>query len=195
MTGFGGAAILARGKPKAEVEVAAAGQRHGYRSSDKFRRLGESLEQPPSTTTAGTAAIILRLLILTCARRGEIENLKWSEVDFNFGVLQKKTRTTGAKAIPLVRVAAEILEEQRRWVDRRALWVFPAARGDGRFEGLSKEWRRMRKLAGIEDVGIHRLRHTFVSVDAGDAAARRPGVEGSACPSHAGTDRRREGLV
>ena len=40
---------------------------------------------------------------LTGARRGEIEGLKWSEVDFNFGMLRKETSKTGAKVIPLGR--------------------------------------------------------------------------------------------
>jgi integrase len=145
--------------PALGIKLPPGGQRHRYLSADELRRLGEVLETPASTTTAGTAAIILRLLILTGARRGEIEGLKWSEVDFNFGMLRKKTSKTGA--------AVEILEEQRRWVDRSQVWVFPAARGDGHFDGLNKEWHRIRKLAGIEDVHIHDLRHTFASVGAG----------------------------
>jgi len=153
--------------PALGVKLPPGGQRHRYLSADELRRLGEVLETPASTTTAGTAAIILRLLILTGARRGEIEGLKWSEVDFNFGMLRKKTSKTGAKVIPLARVAVEILEDQRRWVDRSQSWVFPAYRGEGHFDGLNKEWHRIRKLAGIEDVRIHDLRHTFASVGAG----------------------------
>ena len=153
--------------PALGVKLPPSGQRHRYLSSDELRRLGEILEQPASTATGGSAATILRLLLLTGARRGEIEGLKWSEVDFNFGMLRKKTSKTGAKVIPLARVAAEILEEQRRWVERSQQWVFPAARGDSHFDGLNKEWHRIRKLAGIEDVHIHDLRHTFASVGAG----------------------------
>lgn len=153
--------------PALGIKLPPGGQRHRYLSADELRRLGEILETPASTTTAGTAAIILRLLILTGARRGEIEGLKWSEVDFNFGMLRKKTSKTGAKIIPLARVAVEILEEQRRWVERSQVWVFPAHRGEGHFDGLNKEWHRIRKLAGIEDVRIHDLRHTFASVGAG----------------------------
>lgn len=153
--------------PALGIKLPPGGQRHRYLSPDELRRLGEVLEQPASTNTAGTAATILRLLILTGARRGEIEGLKWSEVDFNFGMLRKKTSKTGAKVIPLARVAVEILEEQRRWIGRSQLWVFPATRGDGHFDGLNKEWHRIRKRAGIEDVRIHDLRHTFASVGAG----------------------------
>ena len=76
--------------PALGIKLPPGGQRHRYLSADELRRLGEVLERPASTTTAGAAAIILRLLILTGARRGEIEGLKWSEVDFNFGMLRKK---------------------------------------------------------------------------------------------------------
>ncbi|MBK8840821.1 MAG: tyrosine-type recombinase/integrase [Hyphomonadaceae bacterium] len=110
--------------PALGIKLPPGGQRHRYLSADELRRLGEVLERPASTTTAGAAAIILRLLILTGARRGEIEGLKWSEVDFNFGMLRKKTSKTGAKVIPLARVAVEILDEQRRWVDRSQPWFF-----------------------------------------------------------------------
>lgn len=76
-------------------------------------------------------------------------------------MLRKRTSKTGAKVIPLARVAVEILEEQRRWIDRSQIWVFPAHRGEGHFDGLNKEWCRIRKLAVIGDVRIHDLRHTF----------------------------------
>lgn len=89
--------------PALGIKLPPGGQRHRYLSSDELRRLGEILEQPAPTATAGTAAIILRLLLLTGARRGEIEGLKWSEVDFNFGMLRKKTSKTGANPAALYR--------------------------------------------------------------------------------------------
>ncbi len=39
--------------------------------------------------------------------------------------------------------------------------------GDGHFDGLSKEWGRIRRLAKIADVRVHDLRHTFASIGAG----------------------------
>lgn len=34
-------------------------------------------------------------------------------------------------------------------MDRNQVGLFPAARGDSHFDGLNKEWHRIRKLAGI----------------------------------------------
>ncbi len=153
--------------PALGVRLAPSGQRHRYLSPEELKRLRVVLDQPATSATAGTAAIIIVLLLLTGARRGEIEALKWSEVDFQFGMLRKETSKTGAKIIPVGRAALHILEEQRQWVSSNQLWVFPAHRGDGHFDGLSKEWRRIRKLARLDDVRVHDLRHTFASYGAG----------------------------
>ena len=82
-------------------------------------------------------------------------------------MLRKETSKTGAKVIPLGRAALQILDDQRQWTSSNQVWVFPAHKGDGHFDGLSKEWGRIRRLAKIEDVRIHDLRHTFASVGAG----------------------------
>jgi integrase len=153
--------------PALGVKLPAAGKRHRYLSPTEVRALGEVLNQPATSPAAGTAAIIVKLLILTGARRSEIEGLKWSEVDFRFGMLRKETSKTGAKIIPLARAALLMLEEQRQWTSGNQAWVFPGERGDGHFDSLGKEWTRIRKLAGITDVRIHDLRHTFASFGAG----------------------------
>lgn len=153
--------------PALGIRLAKGGQRHRYLSPTELKRLGEVLDQPAVSATGGAAAIIIRLLILTGARRGEIEGLKWSEVDFNFGMLRKETSKTGAKIIPLARAALQILDDHRQWTSANQVWVFPASKGDGHFDGLGKEWDRIRRLARIEDVRIHDLRHTFASVGVG----------------------------
>jgi integrase len=153
--------------PALGIKLPASGRRHRYLSPQEVRKLGEVLNREASSETAATAAIIIKLLILTGARRSEIEALKWSEVDFRFGMLRKETSKTGAKIIPLARAALIILEEQRRWTSGNSAWVFPGAKGDGPFDGLGKEWEKVRKLAGIPDVRIHDLRHTFASFGAG----------------------------
>lgn len=157
---------LIASNPALGVKLAPGGQRHRYLSPEELRRLGAVLDQPMRSPAAATAATIIRLLILTGARRGEIEGLKWSEVDFQFGMLRKETSKTGAKVIPLARAALQILEDQRQWASGNQLWVFPGQRGEGHFDSLNKEWSRIRIAAGISDVRLHDLRHTYASFGA-----------------------------
>jgi hypothetical protein len=116
--------------PALGIKLPLSGRRHRYLSPKEVRALGEVLNQPATTMASGTAAIIIKLLVLTGARRGEIEGLKWSEVDFRFGMLRKETSKTGAKIIPLARAALLILEEQRQWSSGNQIWVFPGGRGE-----------------------------------------------------------------
>jgi len=152
--------------PALGVRLPASGWRHRYLSPEEVRALGQVLNRPAASQTTATAATIIKLLILTGARRSEIEALKWSEVDFRFGMLRKETSKTGAKIIPLARAALLILEQERQWMSGNQVWVFPGTKGAGPFDGLGKEWARVRKLAGIADVRIHDLRHTFASFGA-----------------------------
>ena len=43
-------------------------------------------------------------------------------------------------------------------------FVFPATSGNGHFVGLRKIWENIRKRAGLNDVRIHDLRHSFASI-------------------------------
>ena len=45
-------------------------------------------------------------------------------------------------------------------------YVFPSIRGIGPLVGLQKIWNRIRQRAGLEDVRLHDLRHSFASVGA-----------------------------
>jgi integrase len=44
---------------------------------------------------------IIRMLALSGARKGEIEKLKWTEVDLRTGFLRLAGSKTGAKLIPI----------------------------------------------------------------------------------------------
>jgi integrase len=44
----------------------------------------------------------------------------------------------------------------------------PAAKGDGPYTGLQKDWERIREQAGLTGVRLHDLRHTFASFAVAD---------------------------
>ena len=104
-------------------------------------------------------ADVIRLLLLTGCRRGEIVRLRWSEVQGD--MLMLADSKTGPRKVPLNSQARRILERQPRG---ESPFVFPSPRDPCRPRhpdlGL---WYRVRKEAGIEDVRLHDLRHTVAS--------------------------------
>ena len=104
-------------------------------------------------------ADIIRLLLLTGCRKGEILRLRWSEVHRD--ALFLADSKTGARKVPLNSQARSILERQPR--DASSL-VFPSPRNPDRpYSDNLALWYRVRREAGIEDVRLHDLRHTHAS--------------------------------
>lgn len=120
-----------------------------------------------------TLGAIIRLLLLTGARKTEIAGLRWSEVDFarkRLVLPPERTKAgskTGERRISLSAAAVELLQEQ----PGRESWVFPSIRGDGHVTGVQKAWERVRKAAHLPDVRLHDLRHSFASFAIADGAS------------------------
>ena len=104
-------------------------------------------------------ADIIRLLLLTGCRRGEITGLRWSEV--HDGMLALTDTKTGPRTVPLGSGARAILDRQPR---TGSPFVFPSPFDPARPRGPHLPfWYRVRREAGIEDVRLHDLRHTMAS--------------------------------
>jgi integrase len=138
-------------------------RRERFMSGAELRRLGEALsavEQDGSEDP--TAVLAIRLLLLTGARRNEILNLRWQDVDLATGTLNLPDSKTGKKSIPLGPAPAELLAAAPRL--EGSPYVIPGRRPNGPFVGLQRPWARIRKRAGLGDVRLHDLRHGFASV-------------------------------
>lgn len=131
-----------------------------YLSRDEAVRLGKVLDAWMLRDKATTGIAVIRLLTLTGARCSEITELKWSEVDFDQGFLRLGASKTGRSIRPLSAVALDFLA---RWPRTSLTWVFPAETGQAPYQGIGKVWREVRKEAGLEDVRLHDLRHSFAS--------------------------------
>jgi len=141
-------------------------RRQRFLSMEELKKLAVTLDLAERDgTISRTAGAAYRLLVLTGARLSEIQKLKWEEVDLANGLIllkQHKSDRHGAKAIPLSQAASRILEAIAR-VDGNP-YVFVGSKENQHITDLQRPWRRVRARAGLADVRIHDLRHTFASM-------------------------------
>ena len=104
-------------------------------------------------------ADIIRLLLLTGCRLGEILHLRRDEVDGD--TLRLRDSKTGPKAVYLSADAQRILARQPH---AASPYVFPSPRDDARPRCADLSlWKLARRRAGLDDVRLHDCRHTFAS--------------------------------
>jgi integrase len=112
------------------------------------------------------AANIVRLLLLTGARRGEVLSMRWQDVDLEAGVWTKPSAHTKQKTehrVPLSAPAKQLLSEVHEGAEVDAEFVFPGRSGGHRVE-FKRAWAEMCLSAGIASARAHDLRHTYASM-------------------------------
>ena len=132
--------------------------RERFLSEDEIRRLGRALSRHDENSPMNVA--IIRLLLLTGCRSREIVTLRWRE--YRDGHLHLGDSKTGPRMVWLSSPARTILDRQ----SRTSPWVFPSTR-TGKSVDLTFVggfWRRFRPEAGLPDVRLHDLRHTYASI-------------------------------
>jgi integrase len=155
-------------------------------STMETKAFGEVLKAKEATSP--TAVAILRLLLMTGARLSELEKLEWAWVNLDEGVIRipaarhKTGKKTGRiRIIALGPGAVSILKKLAK--GKISKWVFPAdVRSTtqkprcGHYTSTKSVWQRMRRKAktknetdgelrkaGLEDLHLHDLRHTFAT--------------------------------
>lgn len=151
--------------PCRHIEKYRERKRERFLSQEEFTRLGEALAKAEREKLASPWVIAaIRLLVLTGARLTEIRALRWDEVDLERRALRLRDSKTGEKTIHLSDAAIQILENLRRLSNNP--YVICGNKEGACLVNLQKPWRRIRSLAGLQDVRIHDLRHSFASVAA-----------------------------
>jgi integrase len=142
-------------------------KRERFLSAGELRRVGEVLAEMEAERIEMPSAIAaVRLLMLTGCRLNEIMKLQWRHVRLRDGVLQLPDSKTGKKTVQLADAAVAVLKGISR-IEGNA-WVLPGRVENGRLTDLQPFWQRLRARAGLKDVRIHDLRHTFASVAAAE---------------------------
>ncbi|MBI4968220.1 MAG: tyrosine-type recombinase/integrase [Rhodospirillales bacterium] len=137
--------------------------RNRYLSPEEIRRLTDVLAEHPNQRCAN----VIRLLLLTGARRGEAMNATWDQFDLENGIWTKPSSHTKQRRehrVPLSQAAVVLLKEIKAGQPRFCRFVFPGETPDHPLTEIKGFWDRVRIKAGIPDVHIHDLRHTYASI-------------------------------
>ena len=100
--------------------------------------------------------------MLTGGRRNEITHARWDCVDIEKGTLLVPLSKSGKpRTIALNQPASELI---RRLPSRgQSDWLFPSPKTGKPCPSLYYPWDRVRKRAGLGDLRLHDLRHSYAS--------------------------------
>lgn len=151
--------------PCRHVERFRETKRRRFLAEDEMARLGQALAQAEAGGSVSPYVIAaIRLLIFTGARLSEIIGLRWEHVDLTGGLLMLADSKTGPKPVYLNAPAISLLAGLPR-VEGNP-YVIVGGRTGTSLADLEHPWGRIRVQAGIEDVRLHDLRHSFASMAA-----------------------------
>jgi integrase len=146
--------------PTRGVKRPADNRREIRLTNDQYRALGKALTEAEANGENESAILGVRLLALTGCRRGEIEKLRWDEVDLAGRCLRLSDSKEGKSIRPLGSAATDLIAR----LPKNAPFVLLGNSSERPFSGLPKAWLRIRKRANLPDLTLHGLRHAYASV-------------------------------
>ncbi len=106
--------------------------------------------------------IIIVLALSTGARKGELLNLRWNDIDFERRrMIFQQTKNGDRRRALLGEYALELLKKYHQNVGENHPYVFPSKYGTPM--RVDRDFRVLLKQVGIEDFRFHDLRHSAAS--------------------------------
>lgn len=144
--------------PTAPFKVPADVERNRFLTAEEASRLIASIEADQNQI----AAKAIMLLLLTGARRNEVTQAKWAEVDWERARLTVPFSKSGKpRRISLNSSALALLRSVPRSSGNP--YIFPSPRTWRPSPQIFFPWDRIRKRAGLDSLRLHDLRHSFAS--------------------------------
>ncbi|HZT24133.1 MAG TPA: site-specific integrase [Pseudolabrys sp.] len=138
-------------------------EREVFLTLDQIDRLASAIDEHKNQH----AADVVRFILLTGARKGEALTARPEEFNLDLAIWTKKASTTKQRKmhrVPLSRAAVAFIRARLAALPADAEWLFPGAVEGKPIEDIRRFWADIRKIAGLEGVRVHDLRHTFASL-------------------------------
>ena len=130
------------------VKAPADRQREVHLTADQYALLGEAIREAEAAgDIMWQVGAAIRLIALTGCRRGEVLQLKWTEIDLEGGALRLADSKTGRSVRALPDVAVRLLRDIRETYSKNSVYVLPGKPGKGSyFKSLTLPWTRILPL-------------------------------------------------
>lgn len=156
--------------PAARVERNSEHKRTRYLSQDEIGRLLDALDSHPQRTSCEA----IMFMLLTGCRRGEALGARWDQFDPSLRIWTKPAATTKQRRehrVPVSTRVTDMLKARREALTAAPVddpvqaspFVFATDQGRALVD-VKRTWASVTKTAGVSDVHMHDLRHTFASL-------------------------------
>jgi integrase len=156
------------GNPAVGIKFFKERKRERFLSADELPRFFQALAEEPNETLRDC----LWMLLLTGARRSNVQAMRWAEIDWSrneWHIPPQKAKGDEPLRVVLPQGAIEIL--RRRQASSRSEWVFPGSGKTGHIVELKTAWGRVLKHAQLSNLRVHDLRRTLGSWQAATGAS------------------------
>ena len=151
--------IIQRAPTRNVSKLADNGAKERFLSIDELERLLAEIKNCRSPVVPD----IIEFLILTGARKSEASQLPWSEIDMEehiWTLPPERNKGKTRKIVPLSQGAMDVL---KRRAGNGSDYVFPNPETGLPMKHMHGTWDRIRRKAGLPDVRVHDLRHSYAS--------------------------------
>jgi len=139
-------------------------KRRRFLSLEQLAALGRAMREATANGENRTGVAAIRTLLLSGCRRSEVLALPWDWLDTKARCIRFEDTKSGPQLRPIGVAAVKQMAAQPR--REKCKWIFPADRGDGHFVGLPRVLARLCLRAGLKEVSVHTLRHSFAATAA-----------------------------
>jgi len=135
-------------------------QRQRFLTESEAQRLLVAVRQSKNPMLGS----IVAFLLLTGARKREVMDARWDCIDWQRRIWRIPVSKSGkAHYVPISDTALILLRQQQLQNPEGCEWIFANPKSLKPYACITNAWTTARSRAGLEDLRIHDLRHSFAS--------------------------------